>query len=212
MKIEWNKVTWYSKLLAAVLLVVTFAIAFSLGARYEALLGSWADVNQHNDGGEVVPTPAAKAGLGEHCGGFIRNAPECGQGLHCELALAHPDTGGVCVADAASGGQGIAPYQSGVSGTVTLGPTCPVMKDPPDPACADKAYATTISVSRAGSSAVFATGASDADGIFRIALPPGDYTVSAHGGSQLPRCSPVTATVGATGYTATDISCDTGIR
>ena len=30
-KIEWNKVTWYSKLLAVVVFIATFIIAFKLG-------------------------------------------------------------------------------------------------------------------------------------------------------------------------------------
>lgn len=31
MKIEWNKVTWYSKLIAVVVFVVTFYVGFYLG-------------------------------------------------------------------------------------------------------------------------------------------------------------------------------------
>ena len=34
-KIEWNKVTWYSKLLAALVFIATFIIAFNLGILYE---------------------------------------------------------------------------------------------------------------------------------------------------------------------------------
>ncbi len=36
---------------------------------------------------------------GMHCGGFIRNAPTCPSGYHCQLNLRYPDTGGVCVAN-----------------------------------------------------------------------------------------------------------------
>jgi len=36
MKIEWNKVTWYSKLAAVIIYVGTFALAFYLGRMYEA--------------------------------------------------------------------------------------------------------------------------------------------------------------------------------
>jgi len=86
------------------------------------------------------------------------------------------------------------------------------MRDPPDPACADKPYATTIVVRRAGSSATFATGESDASGVFEFSLPPGLYTLTAAGGSVLPRCSTVDVTVNPTGYTPATISCDTGIR
>jgi hypothetical protein len=34
MKIEWNRVTWYSKVAAVIIYVGTFAIAFYLGQMY----------------------------------------------------------------------------------------------------------------------------------------------------------------------------------
>lgn len=37
MTIEWNKVTWYSKLLAVIIFVATFWIAFYLGEQYREL-------------------------------------------------------------------------------------------------------------------------------------------------------------------------------
>ena len=101
---------------------------------------------------------------------------------------------------------------TGVHGTVLLGPTCPVMRNPPDPQCGDRPYATTIVVRRAGADATFATGKSDATGAFQFSLSTGSYTLSAGGGTMLPRCSPVNIVVPATGYTTADISCDTGIR
>ncbi len=106
----------------------------------------------------------------------------------------------------------IAPYKSGVRGSVLLGPTCPVERIPPDPACAEKPYATTIVVSRTGSTATFATGKSDASGAFAFSLPPGSYTLTASGGTMLPRCNPIDVTIVASGYVTADISCDTGIR
>jgi hypothetical protein len=106
----------------------------------------------------------------------------------------------------------IAPYNSAVRGTVLLGPTCPVERIPPDPACAEKPYATTITVSRTGSSSTFATGKSDAAGAFSFSLPPGSYTLVASGGTMLPRCNPTDVTVGPNVYATTTISCDTGIR
>ncbi|KAJ3324902.1 hypothetical protein HDV06_005490 [Boothiomyces sp. JEL0866] len=42
-------------------------------------------------------------GLGEHCGGFINNAPKCGAGLVCKLEVI-ADVGGTCVADANADG------------------------------------------------------------------------------------------------------------
>jgi hypothetical protein len=113
---------------------------------------------------------------------------------------------------ASNTGAGVAPYTSGIQGTVLLGPTCPVERMPPDPSCADKPYATTIVVHHAGASAVFATATSDATGAFKISLPPGSYTLTAGSGSMLPRCASVNAEVAPTGYVTAHISCDTGIR
>lgn len=111
-------------------------------------------------------------------------------------------------------GQGgsIMPYDSGVRGTISLGPVCPVERIPPDPACAPRPYTTAIEVYRSGSSSVFATGKSDANGAFEFSLPPGSYTLKASGGTMLPRCAPADAAVAPGAYTTADISCDTGIR
>lgn len=43
MKIEWNKVTWYSKLLAVAIFVLTFWIAFCFGIQYERINSSIVD-------------------------------------------------------------------------------------------------------------------------------------------------------------------------
>lgn len=59
----------------------------------EGVNGAW-----HLVAAKGPPGPAI-VGAGEHCGGFIQNAPECGTGLHCVLATGHPDTGGICVKD-----------------------------------------------------------------------------------------------------------------
>ncbi len=154
---------------------------------------------------------APVVGAGEHCGGFIQNAPVCVTGYHCQLFTSRPDTGGTCIADS-SGGGGILPYNSGVRGTVLTSPTCPVEQNPPQPQCAAQPYATTVAVFRANNSVTpFATTRSGIDGSFQISLPPGQYTLGA-GESMLPRCEHPSATVGATGYTVVNISCDTGIR
>lgn len=101
---------------------------------------------------------------------------------------------------------------SGVRGTVLLGPTCPVMRDPPDPACAEKPYATAIVVYRADSQSPFVIGNSDTSGAFEFSLPPGAYTLSAKGGTMLPRCTETKVTVVSKTYLTTTIPCDTGIR
>ncbi len=38
MKIEWNSVTWYSKLLAIIVFVATFWLAFCFGVQYEKIV------------------------------------------------------------------------------------------------------------------------------------------------------------------------------
>jgi hypothetical protein len=46
---------------------------------------------------------------------------------------------------------------SGISGVVTLGPTCPVMRNPPDPQCADKSYQTNLVLTAPDSTQVIKT-------------------------------------------------------
>jgi hypothetical protein len=114
--------------------------------------------------------------------------------------------------DAGGPDQGILPYNSGITGTVMLGPTCPVMSNPPDPQCADKGYQTLVAVFHASDPVhAYAFVKSAPDGTFKISLPPGDYVIGA-GESNLPRCAQTNVTVGPTGYTSVVVSCDTGIR
>ena len=89
MTIQWNRVTWYSKLLAIIIFVGTFAIAFCLGA-------SWQRAQTDNAAAEPV-SGAPVVGAGAHCGGNIKDAPVCGAGYHCQLKVSMPDTGGTCV-------------------------------------------------------------------------------------------------------------------
>jgi len=110
------------------------------------------------------------------------------------------------------GSGGILPYNSGILGTVTIGPTCPVMREPADPNCADKPYSTVVVAFRANDPVhPFAITQSDATGAFEFSLPPGDYVVGA-GESNLPRCAQTPAAVGPSGYTEVVVWCDTGIR
>lgn len=105
-----------------------------------------------------------------------------------------------------------APASSGVQGTITLGPTCPVERTPPDPACADKPYSTTVTARAVGSNAVVATTKSATDGSFKIDLAPGAYTLTAQGGVVMPTCVAVTVSVAPGLYALANVSCDTGIR
>jgi len=114
-------------------------------------------------------------------------------------------------------------FNSGVRGVVSIGPTCPVQKFPPDPACVDTPYATGVSVYSTDALAncglttqctvtPIIVGNSDVDGAFTFPLPPGSYTLKAGSGKALPRCTSVEITVTSDQYVQTTVSCDSGIR
>lgn len=65
-----------------------------------------------------------------------------------------------------------------VNGTILLGPTCPVMKDPPDPKCADKPIFGEFIVQNAMGSIEFARFGTQKDGSFSVPLPAGEYYIT----------------------------------
>jgi len=103
-------------------------------------------------------------------------------------------------------------YNSGIRGSVLLGPTCPVQRIPPDPACADKPYATSVTVYRTGSQIPLIIGSSDTTGAFEFSLPPGSYMLITGSSTTLPRCGEIIVDVTKNTYVTTKVSCDTGIR
>lgn len=128
-------------------------------------------------------------------------------GPKCEFAACPGTSSGT---DA--GGNTILPFDSGIRGTVLLGPTCPVQRIPPDPNCADKPYQTTILIFRASDPAkAMMSVDSGADGKFSASLPPDAYTLVA-GKAMFPRCDHPQVTIPPHAFIAADISCDTGIR
>jgi hypothetical protein len=106
----------------------------------------------------------------------------------------------------------IPPVHSGIRGTLLVGPTCPVERDPPDPECADKPLVTSVAVYREGSGAPTVVGASDEKGAFEFTLTPDSYIVKAGGEALHPTCPPTKVAVIKDSYTAITISCDSGIR
>ena len=62
-----------------------------------------------------------------------------------------------------------------VTGIVRAGPTCPVVRDPPDPACEDRPVAGAEIVAVDAEGQEVARGSSDAEGGFSLALPAGEY-------------------------------------
>lgn len=98
-----------------------------------------------------------------------------------------------------------------IKGLVTLSPICPVERMPPEPQCAPKPYQTKIEAFSADGSKLIGSTQTGSDGSFTIALPFGNYTIQAGGGTIHPSCSPVAVHL-QTATTSVDISCDTGIR
>jgi len=109
---------------------------------------------------------------------------------------------------------GILPFQSGIIGTVYVGPSCPVMRMPPNPDCADQPYVTTVRVFAVGGprNALFSEVKTDKEGKYRMVLPPGDYILRADGGDPFPSCEEKNITVGPDTIDEENLLCDTGIR
>jgi len=62
-----------------------------------------------------------------------------------------------------------------LTGIVLAGPTCPVVRDPPDPACEDRPVAGAEIVAVGAQGQEVARASSDAEGGFSLALPVGEY-------------------------------------
>lgn len=97
MNIEWNRVTWYSKLAAVIIFGLTFWLGFYLGMQWQFIsdqpLIMLSDVLN-----QPFPSGSNNTAEGQQCGGFIQNAPTCPASYHCQLNKI-ADLGGVCVHD-----------------------------------------------------------------------------------------------------------------
>lgn len=109
---------------------------------------------------------------------------------------------------------GILPFDSGAQGQILLGPTCPVMREPPDPQCADKPYKTTVQVIAKNSSlsSPFATVEANKEGRYKVMLPPGEYNIQAVGKNPFPSCGWKDINIAPGTIIEVDLLCDTGIR
>ncbi len=100
---------------------------------------------------------------------------------------------------------------TGVRGTVSIGPTCPVQRIPPDPNCVDRPYKAELAiVNKYGYPAGKVI--SGADGKFEQSLPPGEYTITPVSAGVLPRASAQSFIVPQTGFVEIKIQFDSGIR
>lgn len=99
-----------------------------------------------------------------------------------------------------------------------VGPACPVERV--DSPCADRPAAVTLAayVGAPAGGQIAGTAASGTDGHFRLALPPGTYTLqrapcpAAGPGCTFPRIIALPVTVRTGAFTAVVVHGDTGIR
>jgi hypothetical protein len=101
---------------------------------------------------------------------------------------------------------------TGVGGRVAAGPTCPVER-PGDPACSPRSVAGAVLVVTGAGGAEVARVTTDASGLFRVGLQPGDYTLVPQSVEGLMgTAAPMPFTVSDGSETFLDVSYDTGIR
>lgn len=101
------------------------------------------------------------------------------------------------------------PLDSGVRGTVRIGPISPVQQQG-EPS--DAPYEASV-VIRAASGTVAARTRSTADGSFSVALAPGEYTIEGEGSGTLPTPpAPQAVTVPPHAFTVVTLVYDSGIR
>ncbi len=102
---------------------------------------------------------------------------------------------------------------TGVRGTVTAGPSCPVVTNPPNPGCADRPVAGAVLVFNDASGAEVARVTSAQDGSFSVHLASGAYQLVAQPVQGLMGTpAPMDVSVGTGPMTEVTVSYDTGIR
>ena len=103
--------------------------------------------------------------------------------------------------------------RTGIGGTASAGPTCPVERVPPDPACAPHPVVGAVVVIRDASGSEIAQTTTRAGGTYFVEVPPGGYTVEPRpvkGLMGTPGPQPVSVN---DGFASTvDLDYDTGIR
>jgi len=103
--------------------------------------------------------------------------------------------------------------KTGIRGNITIGPTCPVERNPGDPNCADKPYVATVVVKQYTKTVEFTRFTSNGDGSFQLELPVGDYLLEPIPGNiPYPYAGTKTVTVKPYELTEVLIEYDTGIR
>lgn len=100
---------------------------------------------------------------------------------------------------------------TGVGGSVTAGPTCPVMRVG-DTSCDERPVAGAVLVVRDGKGGEVARVTTDGSGLYRIPLPAGSYTLEPQAMKGLMGTAPATPFTVGSGLSIVPVSYDTGIR
>ena len=96
--------------------------------------------------------------------------------------------------------------------SLTSGPTCPVVQNPPDPNCDARPVANEVVTVSAGGAEI-ARGRTDAQGQIAFDVPPGEYVVTGLNETGLMGPpEPATVLIGADAVVTVDLEYDTGIR
>ena len=107
-------------------------------------------------------------------------------------------------------GVGETPGQ-GIKGIVLLGPHCPVVQEGQE--CPDTPFQTELVVTHPDAAGVIKEFSSDANGLFEVSLPVGEYAITSPAGTTLPFCNTQETVIVHEGeLTETIVYCDSGIR
>jgi hypothetical protein len=103
-----------------------------------------------------------------------------------------------------------------IAGRALAGPTCPVVQNPPDPACAERPVAGALVIVRRADGSPIGQATTNPDGTYLVAVPGGGpYTVEAQpveGVMGTPAPIAVVVPDGAASWAVADLAYDTGIR
>jgi hypothetical protein len=101
------------------------------------------------------------------------------------------------------------PPESGIEGTVTIGPSCPVVQE--NVPCPDKPYQAAYTVFTTTGTKVTAF-QTDEQGRFQINLAPGDYVLHLESPQPMQAIQDMPFSVAENTYTLLNINYDSGIR